>query len=171
MRTGLGINLRRAASARISSVGQINNTTWCLRNPPASVELLLVWNLGFNFAAISGDILYFSQQRLATPFVATATTFPVVPGEAAPPGQVGYFNSTTQFAPFWINQTGNNLPFWPGLSPFTVLPPGWSLCIQDSTTATNVIDAEAWWEAMTPEEFEHQYGDTGLAVKRPAGAI
>lgn len=171
MRTGAGVNLRRSAYAHIAAQGQANNTTWALRNNAPTVELLLIWALSINIANDAGDVLFFSQQRNSTAFLSTATTFPIVPTDAPPPGLLGYFNSTTQFTSSWIWYSAAGVGFWPSIFPFTVLQPGWSLCIQDSTVATNTIDVSVWWEAMTPEEFEHQYGDTGLAVKRPAGAI
>lgn len=171
MRTGAGVNLRRSAYARVAATNQLNNTTLALRNNTASSELLLVWGFGFNLNIGSADVFLLSQQRISTAFVGTATTFPIVPTDAPPPGQLGYFNSTTVFTPSWVWYNANTASFWPITFPFTVLPPGWNLCIQDSTTATGPIDLAMWWEAITPEEFEYQYGDTGLAVKRPAGAV
>ena len=170
-RTGAGVNLRRSAYARILGNGTANNTTVALRNNTASSELMLVWAFGTDPNISAGDLFTLSQQRLSTAFLSTATTFPIIPTDAPPPGQLGYFNSLTAFTPSWIWYNGSFPSFWPSIFPFTVLPPGWNLCFQDSGTATNTIDVSVWWEAMTPEEFEYQYGDTGLAVKRPAGAV
>ena len=168
-RPGSGLNLRRCANGHFVTTTTANNNTWALKNNTATSELILVWVLtqdSTNF----GDVWNFSVQQNPT-LLGTNTAKPMIPGDAPPPGQLGYFNNPTAFTSQWQIQAQAFVQMAPLFFPWFVLPPGWAFCIQDVTAVGGPIGASALWEAITPEEFEYLYGDTGLAVKRPAGAV
>ena len=167
--SGQGINLHRAAWGHFITQATANHNTWALKNNAPTVELLLLWRLiqdTNNF----GDSWNFSVTQNLTLLTPVSGT-PVIPTDPTPPGQIGYVNTIASL-PNNFQMTPNSIfELFPNVYPFAVIPPGWAFCIQDSTALGGPIGASAFWEAITPEEFEYLYGDTGLAVKRSAGAI
>lgn len=89
---------------------------------------------------------------------------PIFPGQAVP-GVILFDDTTTIYTPdfyFGFNLVANpNLNQfengWRHEYPFAILPPGWSLVVQN-TIAGNVGNAEFFWEAIEAERFEAMYG-------------
>ncbi len=148
------VNLRRCARALIADGGEDTNTTLALTNTSAAAELLLVWQ--FSLPQVSEDSTALSYQQIP-PFATQATTVPIVPGDAAPPGILSSGDSPIIYTPDW-NPVSVSFPFlWPATFPFAVLLPGWSLVVQLAGGGTGEIQAAFWWEAILSKYFDRMH--------------
>lgn len=148
------LDLRRCARGHITNAGAATHTTAALTNNSNAAELILVWQVvyGLNF---SGEEI-FSYQQL--PVMGTlGTSAPLVPGDAPPPGILSTGDQPAQFPFDWNMSFATFAQYWPATFPFAVIPPGWSLVVQESGTPTNSIDLNFFWEAIRAPEFERWY--------------
>lgn len=160
------VNLRRCARGAVVSTNTSTNGTAVLYNNTASSELILVWQLQL----ISVDtgpfgIAYVQGERPTTLSPVEA----IVPGDAPPPGLLGYLDDPITYPPTWLWNDAANLPYWPATFPFAVLQPNWGLAMQNASTDTTVPSVNLFWEAILPKYFDrfytHQLLEIELALK------
>lgn len=160
------VNLRRCARGAVPLATVSTNGTAVLYNNTASSELILIWQL--QLLAVDNPplgIAYVQGERPSTLVPVEA----IVPGDAPPPGLLGYLDDATAYPPTWLQYNNVNQTYWPATFPFAVLQPNWGLVMQNTGADTSVPSVNLFWEAILPKYFDrfytHQLLEIELALK------
>ena len=160
------VNLRRCARGAVPTATVTTNGTAVLYNNTASSELILVWQL--TTIGVDDPPLFISYVQGERP-TTLATVEAIVPGDAPPPGLLGYLDDPTTYSPSFAMAVAQPAPYWPGTFPFAVLQPNWGLVMQNAATDAAVPSVSLFWEAILPKYFDrfytHQLLEIELALK------
>lgn len=144
---------RQAARGLISPSGS-NSTTACLYNNSTAAQILVVRDIvPYANSAPYAVVTSYQQGLLGTK---GGLVTPLWPGEAALPGVLTNFDTATAFTGDYalpIFQVANGYAFWTHNFPFAIIPPNWSLVVQDGTNR-GIYQVSFMWEAVFPDELD-----------------
>ena len=161
------VNLRRCARGAVPTATVTTNGTAVLYNNTASSRadsrMAADDNRGRRRPAVSSPMFKVSDRTTLVPCEA------IVPGDAPPPGLLGYLDDPTTYSPSFAMAVVQSAPYWPATFPFAVLQPNWGLVMQNAATDATVPSVSLFWEAILPKYFDrfytHQLLEIELALK------
>ncbi len=133
-------------------------TTLYLYNNSTGPHVLVVRDI-YPFSS-NDNVCYFAYERGFSGSV-TGTIVSLYPGEALPPGQLYYEDRASAISPdyqFPLTITGNPNPQlnWNHNFPFAVIPPGWSLVLQNGGTADG-LGVAGFYEYVTIDQIDFNW--------------
>jgi len=156
------VNLRRCARGSVPFTNVSTNGTSVLYNNTASSEFILVWQLQLIEVDAPPLGISYVQGEIPTTLVPVEA---IVPGDAPPPGLLGYLDDPTIYPPTWQQTPTVNQTYWPATFPFAVLQPNWSLVMQNNSVDTPTPSVNLFWEAILPKYFDRFYTHAILEIE------
>lgn len=145
---------RQAVRGSIPLVNSVNFATAGLYNDSNGAQYLAV-----RLPVVAGNhpVLASYQKGLLAGATLVTNVTPLIPESAKLPGQLFSVDFATLFTNTdWdVNQNDNILYLWP--FPFAVLPPNYSLVLQNQTASGQITAAMFVWEAIYPDELDYAF--------------
>ena len=150
------INLRRIGRVYLETATHAPNTTVRFSNTSNAPELLIVWDIIPGAETANPMWVALSQ---SAPFATTVTPQNLFPTDPGLPGVLSHGSLAAAIVPIWSVPAGGG--FAPGFNriwPFAVLPPGWSVDVQNDGAGGVAIGAAFFFEAILTDYFDLLYG-------------
>lgn len=132
----------------------VNFGAIALYNNSSGVHLLVVRNFYNNLDSTSAYNVFRRQSNAGT--VLPNAIFRLIPGEAAPPGQLIFSDEALVTTGIIADTNVTSIP-WGSVAPMMILPPGWAIVMQARTQAQGVGFGYLY-EFLEPDELDYAFG-------------